>query len=470
MKLNMKKLYELDDPLGWDDDIPSQLRESWINLIVEALVAEKLYFPRSARPVDAVGGPIIVGFGDGAFAAYVAVVYLVWQLACDHGAGCEGHFQSSLLCSKARVTPLRGFTIPRSELSGGLLVSRLVLATARALSKLDEKPSNSVIMLDSECVISCLEENAKKLKPFFHNRRGEMLENMEETKKYCPMEDVHHVPGHLNPADIPTRGLANLEDIGPDSLWQIGPGFLCTPRKGWPVTRDFVRESVPDQERRQPGVVARATFAAVMVRTGSVDLSLYFPTHHRIAGILQQNNCLHSRMNVLALVVRGWQSKTAVTQAGRQSKLAVTSELLASPPNADELKQAENMILAHAMLETAEALHARKLDSLLPQRMGALIVTTGRLGEKSMERILGVSALPILMPGSRVAELYMWRAHMGYSGLFHRSVALTLAKSRSSVWIVRGKDLARRICSQCMVCRRNKKELARQQMALLREE
>ena len=59
---------------------------------------------------------------------------------------------------------------------------------------------------------------------------------------------------------------------------------------------------------------------------------------------------------------------------------------------------------------------------------------------------------------------------MGYSGLFHRSVASTLAKSRSSVWIVSGKDLARRICSQCMVCRRNKKELASQQMALLREE
>jgi hypothetical protein len=41
-----------------------------------------------------------------------------------------------------------------------------------------------------------------------------------------------------------------------------------------------------------------------------------------------------------------------------------------------------------------------------------------------------------------ISELYMWRAHMGYSGLLHRSVAETLARSRSSVWIVKGRQLA----------------------------
>ena len=48
-------------------------------------------------------------------------------------------FSSSLLCAKAKVTPLRGFTVPRSELSGGVLVSRLMLTATMALSKLDLK-------------------------------------------------------------------------------------------------------------------------------------------------------------------------------------------------------------------------------------------------------------------------------------------------------------------------------------------
>ena len=473
LKLNMKKLFELDTPLSWDDDVPVVMREAWIALIVEALHANNLSFPRSTRPENAVGGPMVVGFGDGAFAAYAAAVYLVWRISCDHGEDCQGHFSSGLLCAKSRVTPLRGFTIPRSELSGGLLVSRLVLATIIALSRLDEKPVSSIILLDSRCTISCLEENARKLKPFFHNRRGEILDNMDQVKETCSMEDVHHVSGKLNPADIATRGNCSIEDIGPGSLWQTGPSFLSTPRELWPVTRDFVRVEIPDEEKRQSGQVATATFRSVdLKQTKAVSCpSPLFPVKHQvlpdilkqtnmhqvIGEVLQQNNSLESRKRVIALTARGWS----------QGK---TKEVLGTSPSAEELIQAERRILAHGMTETFEAFHKHHLTSLLPERQGPLIVTRGRLGEKSLERLLGVSALPILIPSSRVAELFMWRSHLGYSGLFHRSVAQTLAQSRASVWIVKGKNLAKKVCWECMICTRNRRQLASQQMALLREE
>jgi len=122
-------------------------------------------------------------------------------------------------------------------------------------------------------------------------------------------------------------------------------------------------------------------------------------------------------------------------------------------------------------IHTAEALEKGQLASLLPYRSGKLIVTRGRLGEKVLNPILRLSRLPILMPESRVAELYMWRAHVGHTGLLHRSVAETLARSRTSVWIVKGKSLAKKICSQCMECRKErKKKPVVQQMAELKEE
>ena len=99
LKLSMKKMFELDIPLGWDEDIPSDMRDSWIAHIVEALVACYLYFPRSTRPDNAVGGPLVVGFGDGAFAAYAASVYLVWMIGCSHGQSCQGHYSSTLMCA-----------------------------------------------------------------------------------------------------------------------------------------------------------------------------------------------------------------------------------------------------------------------------------------------------------------------------------------------------------------------------------
>ena len=456
LKLNMKKLFEVDIPLGWDDDIPQELRDKWVELVVEALVAEFMSFGRSTRPANAIGGPTVVGFGDGAFAAFAAVIYLVWEVSCQLGEDCDGHFSSAILCAKCKVTPLRGFTIPRSELSGGVLVSRLVLAVVKALSKLEEKPVNSIILLDSMCTISTLEENARKLKPFFHNRRGEILNNMDQIRNFCPIENLHHVSGKLNPADIATRGNSRIEDIGPDSFWQTGPDFLCSPRSKWLVTKDFIRVEVPDDEKRH----ATASFRAVVVskKKAGVVISVVFPVKHIVIGeVLKQNNSLESRKRVLALVVRGWtQGKTV--------------EVLSAPHAPSELAEAERMILAYGMFDTAEAFLNGTLVSLLPERHGPLIVTRGRLGEKNLERLLGVSALPILMTSSRVAELFMWRAHLGYSGLFHRSVVQTLAKSRASVWIVKGKNLAKKICFECMECRRNRKQLAGQQMALLRDE
>jgi hypothetical protein len=251
-----------------------------------------------------------------------------------------------------------------------------------------------------------------------------------------------------------------LEDIGPGSFWQTGPSFLCSPRAEWPVTRDFVRTDIPDEERRQPGQVATAAFRAIVVKQKTVDIdpSLILPLlHQTLTELLWKNNSLESRKRVVALILRGW-------ACGRSS--VVTS----APPTSSELVSAERIILATGMFDTAGAYHKGQLASLLPERQGPLIVTRGRLGERSLERLLGVSALPILLPSFRVAQLFMWRAHLGYSGLFHISVAQTLAKSRSSVWIVKGKDLDKKVCWECMECARNRKKLASQQMALLREE
>lgn len=227
------------------------------------------------------------------------------------------------------------------------------------------------------------------------------------------------------------------------------------------MTRNFIRAEVPDEEKRHPAQLATASFRAVVAtqRKSDSDSSFDFPDLHNVIGrILDQNNSIESRKRVLARVQRSWDD------VGRD----LTS--LQPTPTAIELAGAEQLILQHAMFETAQAYSQGKLASLLPVRKGALIVTAGRLGEKSLERLLGVPYLPILMPSSRAAELYMWRAHLGYSGMFHRSVAMTLAKSKLSVWIVKPKDLAKRIVFQCMECRINRKKLAGQQMALLREE
>ena len=129
LKVLMKELYELEAPLGWDDVIPVSNKEKWVAVMTEALLEGTLPFPRSTRPKNAVGtGPLIVTFADGGKAGFGGSIYLQWQVKCVHEYECEGKgdYQSNLCLSKCRVCPLRGYTIPRCELCGALLMSRML--------------------------------------------------------------------------------------------------------------------------------------------------------------------------------------------------------------------------------------------------------------------------------------------------------------------------------------------------------
>ena len=349
----------------------------------------------------------------------------------QHEEQVEGHYSAHLVLAKGRVTPLRGYTIPRSELSAGVVTSRMIYRVVKSLQTSGFPPFSGIMLLDSECTISSLELSSSSLKPFFKNRRAEIIDNLEMSSKLCPMEQVHWVSSENNVADLLTRGEAKLEDIGPDSIWMRGPTFLSSRRGLWPVHRDFVRQSLPDEEVKNLRSLLR--IAAVQISGGdeNIDMPRVFSV---IQDILKFNNCLESRKRVIARVINGWKS-------AKGKKTMNLEESVKMQPTPDDLKRAEQLILVTGMIATAEAYDEGKLTSLMPARKGKLIVTSGRLGEKSIDAILGVSSLPILMNKCRVAELYMWRAHTGYSGLSHRSVAQTVAKSRSWVWIARAKDL-----------------------------
>ena len=74
------------------------------------------------------------------------------------------------------------------------------------------------------------------------------------------------------------------------------------------------------------------------------------------------------------------------------------------------------------------------------------------------------------MPESRAAFLHMVKAHEGEHGTEHKSIVETLARSRQSVWIVRARALAKKVCSSCFKCKIQNKKLAEQRMAKIKEE
>ena len=460
----MRELFLLEEPLTWDDPVPNDMKTEWVDLMVETLQAGDLPFHRSTRPADAAPGvgPSVVGFADYGQLAYEARVYLRWELS-----GPSSAFSARLAICKARVPPLRGLTVPRGELTALTLLSRLVLAVIMALQKLDTPPVSSIMLIDSKCSL-CAVQTTKPLLPYFQNRVAEVRDNMDQVRKLCPMEEIHYVESALNPSDMSTRATAKISELGPDSLHQSGPNFLCLPRSDWPVSRDYSPSDLPtDEVRIRDRVVFSAAFRANFCHAKSVVHSQN--PWSVIEELLLYSNDMKKIIRIIARYLRGLEAGFRKSQVMTMGNVAAYN-LIAPNPKKSELYTAERLLLLHGMVHTQEALTAGKLASLLPARDGKLIVTRGRLGERSMLRLLGVSSLPILMANSRVAYLYMVHAHCGEFGLVHRSVVSTLARSRKKVWIVRGRDLARKVVNSCPSCDLDRKETLLQQMADIRDE
>ena len=137
---------------------------------VKSLIVPPIKFPRCFKPKNNAGRPEIIGFWDGSDEAYSGVCYVRWKLDG------KDEWETNLITSKARVTPKSGCTTPRSELSGLVLLVRLI---DQILSALDNRPIRITLAGDSTCTVSVCSINSASLQPFFQNRVIEVLHRME---------------------------------------------------------------------------------------------------------------------------------------------------------------------------------------------------------------------------------------------------------------------------------------------------
>ena len=478
-KVLMRKLFQVEKPLNWDDDIPEFMREAWIEVIREALEHDHLSFHRSTKPKDAIPdqGPTVVGFSDFAEEAFDARVYLRWE---RDGSSDKEMFSAGLALCKAKVPPLDGLTTPRGELTALCLLSRLVLVVVVALQKLDVKPTSAILLSDSQCSINAV-DTKRLMKPYFQHRVSEVKENMNMTRKYCQVEDVHYVESKLNPSDLSTRATSKLDELGPGSFHQCGPAFLCSPREDWPVSRDFDMKVLPEDEFKahESKVSAVQAFKA----PASLLEVEVLPAYHAVEKIMKSSRNIGKVQRILARYRRFFSKPSAqegseledctiVSRSNKQLKISkpISYTVVSKDISQEEIRNAERILMEHTMFLTDVALEKGHLDSLLPVRDGALIVTQGRLGDQKMLELFGATSLPILMPTSQLAYLYMMDAHCGEYGLVHRGTVSTLARSREKVWVVKGRRLAKKVCEECLICRREAKKLIGQQMSLIRKE
>lgn len=209
----MQKLWQLN--LGWDVSVTQELYTTWSNYYNHLLVLNELRIPRNINPDNRANNFDIHGFCDASEAAYGACLYIVSK-------DVHGNKTARLLYSKSRVAPLKGITLPRLELCGALLLSKLISSVIKILSG---KVNRSYLWTDSTIVPAWIGTPPCKLKTFVANRTAE-IQRLSKGSTWL------HVRSKSNPADLISRGVLPEQLVNND-LWWSGPEWICF-KKNWP--------------------------------------------------------------------------------------------------------------------------------------------------------------------------------------------------------------------------------------------
>ena len=301
----------------------------------------EITFDRAVKPEGTVGAPELIGFADGSLDAYACVVYVRWLLKKTNVEDPD-RFYVRLVCGKARVTPVKGTTVPRSELSGFLILTRLLKVVVNSM---DEKPYQITTALDSQCTISAFERSGGSLAPYFASRVSEASSNLADLGEHSFVQPIMYVPGDLNPADLPTRANTRKEEVLPGSTWQNGPDYLSHSRVDWPFSRTFL-DFIPEQELRS----SKAAFNSADVKTWQCSLGPKLS--NLIEQVMLRSNCLSKVTNVTARLLK--------------CLFGMDRSLVQKPLTVEDIDVARKVLFIVSMGPSLAAMDTGKLDSLRP--------------------------------------------------------------------------------------------------------
>ncbi|GFT41580.1 uncharacterized protein TNCV_1964891 [Trichonephila clavipes] len=158
---------ELTPPLTkrhWDSPIPQQLTEDWLTFQKAFNAINYLTVPRWDI-LTADNTVELHGFADASSLAHATAIYC-WQ---KH----NGKIKVQLLVSKTKVAPVKQVSIPRLELCGAHLLSKLFKSVLRTLK---HYTFDVFAWTDSKIVLSWLSSHPLKWKNFVVNRTSEIME------------------------------------------------------------------------------------------------------------------------------------------------------------------------------------------------------------------------------------------------------------------------------------------------------
>ncbi|GBN95266.1 hypothetical protein AVEN_15509-1 [Araneus ventricosus] len=335
-------------------------------------------------------------FCDASKLAYSAVAFIRVQT--------RDYVQVHLLQAKARVAPSgrKETTIARLELLGATICARLASSIIKEF-----EADNIYFWTDSSTVLAWIQRN-EIWDVFVHNR-------IKEIKQLTPIDSWRHVPGAMNPADLPSRGCSASYIIA--SKWWEGPEWLYLPPEEWPK-EDF------SADEKEIALEKKKKIVSTLINLNASDLVLTrFSSYRKTIRLVDWicrfvYNCKH--------------------QNKKKDELTVS-----------EINEAENLLIRLIQCESFHGIEDKRIISLNPFIDHGIIRTKTAIFQRDDTSEFRT---PAILPSdhplvkSLIMEEHKLKGHIGISHV--------LNSLRERFWILAGRRVVSSVLKTCITCKR----------------
>ncbi|GFW63656.1 integrase catalytic domain-containing protein [Trichonephila clavipes] len=394
MKIFYQKLWLTKT--DWDSPIPQQLTEDWLRFQKAFNAINYLTVPRWVI-LTADNIVELHGFADASSLAYAAAIY------CRQKH--NGKIKVQLLVSKTKVAPVKQVSIPRLELCGAHLLSKLFKSVLRTLKYYT---FDVFAWTDSKIVLSWLSGHPRQWKTFVANRTSEIIEVL-------PTKHWRHVPSKENPADIASRGI-DPKCLPDCKLWWQGPPWLRLETSSWPKAESSCDEASDEVKAEQKSV--------------SIFNLFTHTSNDVIHGLFEHYSSLTKVIRIFAYCQRFIKNCKKIASQGSSIS---PSHINTTSLTFSETKTAEETIIRWVQYEHG------------------LVRVGGRL-QNSQLRFK--SKHPIILPSQHsISELLIKEQHIAH---LHAGPTLLAHVLRQSHWIVGSRKLINKCIRKCLKCNKFK--------------
>lgn len=224
--------------IGWDDNLKDREFTVWVKWLLDLNGIKHYHILRAYSTIRSVDRSSELHiFSDASDKAYAAVAYLLTR---DR----RNNVTISFVAGKDKVAPLKPVSIPRMELQGALLASRL---GDTIMNELEINIEKRIFWTDSRTVLGWIQSDPRKYQMFVAHRLGEIDE-------LTNAEEWNWISGKQNPADCATKETGKTENIM--KTWLERPEFLKLEEHDWPKQTRKSTMNTPIEEIKREFVAA----------------------------------------------------------------------------------------------------------------------------------------------------------------------------------------------------------------------